>query len=119
MFGERLKELRLEQGLTMEEAGRRLGIKKSTYASYESEYRQPPLEKLKGFSKLFGVSVDYILGLTDERNTEESLQYKLKDACIKRGFHWDGKDLPEDVLLLISQVVEERSQQQWKQYKES
>ncbi|WP_042455532.1 helix-turn-helix domain-containing protein [Neobacillus dielmonensis] len=118
MFGERLKKLRLEHGLTMEEAGRRLGIKKSTYASYESEYRQPPLEKLKGISKLFGVSVDYILGLTDERNIQETLQYKLMDAY-KKGFHWDGQDIPEDVLQLISQVLEELSQKQWQRYKES
>ncbi len=91
----------------MEEVGRKIGIKKSSYASYESHYRQPPLEKLKSLSKLYGVSVDYILGLSDERNTEESIQIRLREYCGKRGLHWDGMEIPDEVLSLLEKVLEE------------
>ncbi len=107
MYHNRLRELRLEQGYTMEEVGRMIGVKKSSYASYESKYRQPPLEKLKSFSKLYGVSVDYILGLTDERNAEESMHIRLREICGKKGLHWDGMEIPGEVLSLLENVLED------------
>lgn len=109
MYGHRLKELRLERGWTMEEVGKKVGIKKSSYASYETKYRQPPLEKLKSFSQLYNVSVDYILGLTDERNLEESFHIRLKEEFEKRGLHWDGLQIPLDVLLFLGDILEEAS----------
>jgi transcriptional regulator with XRE-family HTH domain len=110
MFGERLRELRIEHGYTMEEVGRRIGVKKSSYASYESKYRQPPLEKLKNFSKLYGVSVDYILGLSDERNTDESVQLLVKELLVKRGLHWDGQKVPEEVLVMLEKLLDEAAE---------
>jgi len=106
MYGNRLRELRLEQGFTMEQVGQKIGIKKSSYAAYESKYRQPPLEKLKSFSKLYGVSVDYILGLTNERNTEESVSARLKEMLVKRGLHVDGLEVTEDVLVTIEKILD-------------
>ncbi|SOC15839.1 transcriptional regulator with XRE-family HTH domain [Ureibacillus xyleni] len=105
MYGERLRTLRLEHGYTMEQVGQFVGIKKSSYASYEAKYRQPPIDKLKSFSKLYGVSVDYILGLTDQRNSTEYLNTKFKEVCLKRGLHWDGMEIPEDVIVLVEKVL--------------
>lgn len=110
MFGERLRELRMEHGYTMEEVGRRIGVKKSSYASYESKYRQPPLEKLKKFSKLYGVTVDYILGLSEERNTDESVQLRVKELLVKRGLHWDGQKVPEEVLVTLEKLLDEAAE---------
>jgi transcriptional regulator with XRE-family HTH domain len=110
MHANRLKELRLEQNWTMEEVGKKVGIKKSSYASYEQAYRQPPLEKLKSFSKLYGVSVDYILGLTDERKADDFIKTRFKIACNKRGFHWDGLEVPEDVMELVETILDEAAQ---------
>ncbi|WP_102346117.1 helix-turn-helix domain-containing protein [Bacillus sp. Marseille-P3661] len=107
MYGKRLKELRIEHRYTLEDVGKIIGIKKSSYASYETKYRQPPLDKLKSLAKLYGVSVDYILGLTDERNIEVSIQNRLKEECSKRGLHWDGIEMPEEVIHLIEKVLEE------------
>lgn len=115
MYGERLKKLRIERGYTMEEVGKLIGVKKSSYASYESKYRQPPLEKLKRFSDLYGVSVDYILGLTNERNKEESFHKRLKEEYMK--YHWDGLEVPEDVLLYLKEILEEASKTRLKNSK--
>lgn len=97
----------MEKGYTMEQVGKFIGIKKSSYASYESAYRQPSIQKLKSLSKLYGVTVDYILGLTDDRNMEQYMQYRVKEMCMKRGLHWDGIEIPEDVAILLEKVLNE------------
>jgi transcriptional regulator with XRE-family HTH domain len=45
----------------MQETADRLGIAKSTYAGYESGYREPSLQALSQLADLFGTSVDNIL----------------------------------------------------------
>lgn len=112
MHANRLRELRLEYGYTMEEVGKRIGIKKSSYASYESKYRQPPIEKLKSLSYLYGVSVDYILGLTNERSKEDPLRSQLKVLCERKGLHWDGFEIPEEVYLILENILEEAVKRQ-------
>ena len=49
-YGQRLKNLRKELNLTMEVVAQEAGIAKSTYAGYESEFRQPSLNKLIFFA---------------------------------------------------------------------
>lgn len=61
----RLRELRDENELTQEKVAAFLNIKQNTYSQYENGRRQVPTEVLIKLSRLYKVSVDYILGLTD------------------------------------------------------
>ena len=65
ILGDRLKELREEHGLTQRQLADRLGINSVTYLHYEKDQREPPLSLLADISKYYGVTVDYLLGLTD------------------------------------------------------
>jgi transcriptional regulator with XRE-family HTH domain len=65
-FGERLKALREESNLTMEQLGAALGIKKQTISRYESNQREPEYATLIRIAEFFGVSTDYLLGRTKE-----------------------------------------------------
>ena len=65
-YGKRLKSLRLASNLTMDTVSKAAGIAKSTYAGYESEFRQPSFEKLTFFAEYFHVSTDYLLCLTTD-----------------------------------------------------
>lgn len=65
-IGDRLAQLRKEKGYSMQEMANKLGIAKSTYAGYESNYREPSLDMVKKMSRIFDVSVDYLLGITNE-----------------------------------------------------
>ncbi len=67
MFSERLKRLRMEKGITQKELADRLHISRSTIAGYESLGKEPDGEKLCALADFFGVSVDYLLGVTDSR----------------------------------------------------
>ena len=68
MFSERLKRLRMEKGITQKELADRLHISRSTIAGYESLGKEPDVEKLCALAEFFGVSVDYLLGVTDSRS---------------------------------------------------
>ena len=57
----RLKELRLQKGVTQQEVAREIGCSANNYARYERGEREPDCVTLKQLSKFFGVSIDYIL----------------------------------------------------------
>ena len=64
-LGKYLKELRIENGYTQKQVAEMLGINSVTYLHYEKEHREPPLSLLADMAKLYGVSVDFLLGLED------------------------------------------------------
>lgn len=64
-LGQRLKELRQENGYTQKEIAQKLGLNSVTYLHYEKEQREPPLSLLADIAKLYGVTVDYLLGLSE------------------------------------------------------
>lgn len=65
ILGERLKELREEKGFTQKQLAEKLGINSVTYLHYEKDQREPPLALLADIAKFYGVSVDFLLGITD------------------------------------------------------
>lgn len=66
-FGERLKQLREEANLTMEQLAANLGTKKQTISRYEKNQREPEYATLIKIAQFFNVSTDYLLGLKDKK----------------------------------------------------
>lgn len=76
MLKKRLKELRIEKGKTQEQLAKDLGTTDVSISRYEAGAREPKSDILNALADYFGVSTDYLLGRTNERNYE----YKnLKD----------------------------------------
>jgi repressor LexA len=76
-FGSRLKELRIERGMTQKELGDKLNISDRVIGYYESEDRFPKDEKtLKELSDIFDVSIDYLLGNTPTQD-KQSVRIKV------------------------------------------
>lgn len=67
-FANRMKQLRLEKGLTGTEMGEKFNMTKSAISSYETRGRFCAEQLLKEFATFFGVSTDYLLGISDVRN---------------------------------------------------
>ena len=65
ILGSRLKELREERGLTQKQIAEKLGLNSVTYLRYEKSQREPNLSVLADISIYYGVSIDYLIGLTD------------------------------------------------------
>ena len=61
-FGQKLKELRLQAGMTQKELGMQIQVSKSVVSYYELQERYPSPEILLRLSNVFHVSTDYLLG---------------------------------------------------------
>lgn len=60
----RLKELRKEKGLTLDEIQSEIGINRGTYNNYENGKTKPKPETWQALADFFGVSVPYLRGAT-------------------------------------------------------
>ena len=63
----RLRDIREDLDITQIEVANYLHIKQNTYSQYENGLRQIPIDLLIELSKFYNTSVDYLLGLTDEK----------------------------------------------------
>lgn len=68
----RLRQLRLDKQLRQEQVARLIGVSKGAISAYETDIRQPSYEILIRFANLYRVSVDYLLGRTDDRTIDIS-----------------------------------------------
>lgn len=64
-IGLKIKELRIERRMTQKDLADKLEVVVATVSSYETNNSQPNIEKLIHLSKLFGVSIDEIVGNTN------------------------------------------------------
>lgn len=62
-FGLRLKEMRMQAGLTQKQLADQIGITKSVVSFYELRERTPSPEVLVKLATVFHVSTDYLLGI--------------------------------------------------------
>lgn len=74
ILGVRIKEGRNALGLTQDELAKKLNVSgKSVISNYEKGYSKPDLDTLAKMAKIFGCSVDYLLGRTDEPRSPERI----------------------------------------------
>lgn len=90
-FAERLRQLRTKKDVTQVELGRLLNLSKQTISSYENRGSTPDPETLQRLADYFDVSVDYLLGRTDDP-------------------HMYGRRAEEDVPVSNSAVIEKRNE---------
>ena len=104
-FGERFKELRIEKNLKQQELVDDFNniygytFTKSSISQYENNKRRPETDALRDFSLYFDVSVDYLLGLSDNKNMDKPNKYiDLKSEALEtiNKFFDDDKISRED-----------------------
>lgn len=117
MFADILKCLRLENKMTQAELANVLKTSPSTIGMYEQNRRTPDLETLKNISKFFNVSIDFLMGTTEYRNTPSlnKINNKLKDSGLETiAAHFEGEEFTEDDLEdienFISYIISKKKQ---------
>ncbi len=70
-YNEILSELRKDKGLTQGELARIFYTSQRTISNWETGRNEPPYEMLVKYVKFFGVSADYILGITREKTPKK------------------------------------------------
>ena len=73
MLNERLKNLRLARGLTLQQVGDAFGISKASVSGWESGKSHPDHKKLQQLANLLQTSIEYLLsGSSQSSNSSES-----------------------------------------------
>ena len=65
-FSERLKELRIEKGVGQIELAKAIDVSKGIISLWENDLREPKLSNLISLAKFFDVSIDFLVGLTND-----------------------------------------------------
>lgn len=60
-FGSKLRELRVAAGMTQEQLAKKINLSKANVSKYEADIVEPNLDTLVAISKLFDVTIDYML----------------------------------------------------------
>ena len=71
-FAENLMALRRQRGWSQEELGSQVGVTRQTVSKWEMGQSTPELEKLIELSRLFGMSIDQLVGLEREEGAASS-----------------------------------------------
>ena len=85
MFGKRLRALREERGIASQQTlADALGVAQSTIANWEAGRREPNFTLIGALADYFQVSVDYLLGRTDDPQGGAVSTAQVRQAL------WDG-----------------------------
>lgn len=107
IFANRLRKERECLGLMQKEMAQKLNIPPNTYNGYETGKRSPNLEVAKHISDTLDISVDYLLGRTDERNLNKE-KPKLDPSIKTIAAHRIGpvEDLSDESINKINEYIE-------------
>lgn len=105
VIGERIKSLRKEKGLLQRELAKNLGMTQQTISLYESGHREPDWKTLNKIAEYFNVSVDFLLGNTDEPRSADKVKEALSDYPELLAF-WEEQMGREEVQLFVKQLRE-------------
>lgn len=97
IFSKRLISLRKERGLTQADLAKLVQKQRSTISGWETEGKEPDLSTVCQFAKFFGVTTDYLLGYSEERNNVE-----WKFYSDKINFEKDFKAMPADMRPVVA-----------------
>ena len=74
IFAKRLKELRAQNGLSLEQMAEKLNVTAQSLSLYERAKRTINIDLLCDISKQFNVSADYLVGLSDVPSLDTNIQ---------------------------------------------
>lgn len=91
MFCDRIKELRIANGLSQVKLAERINVTKQCVSNWENNNLQPSIDMLIVLAKFFCVTTDYLLDLTDQKTvnvdnltTEETAHIQMLINDIRR-----------------------------------
>lgn len=90
----RLKELRIENNYTMQEVAKKMNLKsRGTYSDIEHGKNILTSTNALNLANLYNVSLDYIYGLSNNKDNKNLINNKELDTVLKTGITYNGKTL--------------------------
>lgn len=84
MFGDRLRQIRENKGISQAELARKADISRSLYNKYERTNTQPSTDILLALAKELDTSIDYLLGNTDDPTPPNKDKFDNKALIYQR-----------------------------------
>ena len=104
-FKDRLKELRINKGLTQDDLAARLDIPSSTVRRYETDdSSMPKHERLEKIADFFGCTVDYLLGRDELDGVPAEKILSAEDMEILKEFRKLEKEDKDYMINLIKRI---------------
>jgi len=101
----RMRLIRDEIEKTQEDIAKVLGVERSTYAGWEIGKDTIPLRKLKLLSDYLKISIDYIVGLSEENNYTESKEKEISLDTVAKNLRTIRKEQhlnQKDIYILLN-----------------
>lgn len=109
MFHVNLKRLRQGCALTQKQVSDVLKINRSTYTYYETGKSQPTIRTLIKLSKMFNVTIDFLLGIEDDKSNNAVNNFSDNVLSYKTGEGYNSLDEDEKVLLMSFRLLSDVS----------
>lgn len=110
-FSERLKNLRKQAHLTQVDVAEKLGISQPAYASWERGVKKPTQENLVKIAQILKVSIDYLVGNSDEDIEDNELDN------VELLFRMNSKGLTEEEKVVFKRELIEFMEERKKAFK--
>lgn len=107
----RIKELRKQQNITQQQLSNYLGITQATLSGWENEKFEIDNNSLMKCADYFNVSLDYLLGRTEEKNTDEKDDITFDDftfAMYDEAQHLTEED--KQALLQMARLLKSKTE---------
>lgn len=105
-FKDRIKFLRKRDNYSLSQLGEKVGIGKSAIAAWEAGQKFPRTPTLVELCEVFDVSMDYLLGTSNEIITKEQTRNLAILLSESNDFHYNGIPLSNDDLHLFNNILE-------------
>lgn len=100
VFASRLAEIRAERKIKQKDAAEALGLSQGLLSHYEKGIRECGLEFLSRAADYYGVSVDWLLGLTDDKN--ETISEDPDEVVVNGKIEQNDKKMGASVLPVLN-----------------
>ena len=70
-LNESIGRLRRERGMSQEKLAEEMGVSRQAISKWESGAAMPEIERLEDLSRLFGVTMEQLMGLAESRPPED------------------------------------------------
>lgn len=112
-LGPRIKKLREQEKYSQLDLAKLLNISNSTLSQYENGAREPGYEVLRAIATFFGVTTDYLMGLSDnpllterdEKDIAKRIEALAKDLEQQENLMMHGEILDEDTRELVKSSI--------------
>lgn len=107
LSSERLKELRLKHGYTMQDIAKKIDLKShGTYSDIEHGKNILTSTNALKLANLYNVSLDYLYGLSNKKDNKNLINTNELDTILKTGVTYNGKTLTDTDIIALKAFLQ-------------